>query len=567
MHMPQSLMASKGTMSEAELHLLRARLLGGQLHKARRGELWMRPPIGYVYTDSHGLDFDSDEQIQGTVRLLFETFRRTGSACQVVRHFTQARIRWPRRLTTGPRKGEILWVPLVLSRVLQVLHNPRYAGAYVYGRTRQRKGVIGVQVQHRKLPREEWKVFLPDTAPAYVSWAEYEANQATLRSNAAGYGTDRRRSPPREGTALLQGIILCGRCGERMTVRYSVRSGHPSPDYVCQKQGIESAKPPCQRIPGTAADTAVAQQILSALTPTALDIALEVFQELRARRVEVDRLRQVEVQRAREEAELAQQQFLRVRPEHRLVADQLERQWNEKLARLTQLQDALARTHAKEDADPSAEQKERIYALVADLPRVWHDPRTPARERKRMLRLLVEDVTLLRHRRIRIQIRWKGGATTSLEQPLPLSAPDLRRTPAAIVEQVRVLATEKADRQIAASLNARGLRSGTGQSFTRLRVRQLRDAYEIPSFAQHLRVAGWLTAPEMASQLGVHLSTAKRFAREGALRALRADDAGQILFEPIHGPLPKAQPGKRYRDRRCHPKLATYPRKELQYEA
>jgi DNA invertase Pin-like site-specific DNA recombinase len=561
------LLGLKGTMSEAELHILRARLLGGQLQKAQRGELWMRPPIGYVYDERQRLVFDPDAQIQGAVRLLFETFRRSGSACQVVRHFAKEEIRWPRRISGGPRAGEIVWVSLVLSRALNLLHNPRYAGAYVYGRTRQRKVTVGGQVHYRRLPRDEWKVFLPDAHPGYLSWEEYEANQAALQANAAGYGTDRRRSPAREGTALLQGLVICGRCGQRMTVRYSIRQGHPQPDYVCQRRNIESATPPCQTIPGKPLDDAVAQQVLEVMTPTALDVALEVFEELRARKTEMDRLRRVEVQRAREEAELAQQQFLRVRPEHRLVADRLERQWNEKLARLTHLEEDYERSRKKEGSDLTAEERERIHALASDLPRVWHDPRTPARERKRMLRLLVDDVTLLRSQTIQIHIRWKGGATTSLEQPLPLSAPDLRRTPSAIVEQVRVLATEQTDRRIAESLNARSLRSGTGKPFTRLRIRQLREAYQIPSLVQHLRSRGWLTVTEMAAQLRVHPSTAKRFAQEGALRAIRANDAGHILFELPTGPLPKAHPGKRYRDRRRHPKLAVHKRKELQCEA
>jgi DNA invertase Pin-like site-specific DNA recombinase len=560
------LLGLKGTMSEAELHLLRARLLGGQLHKAQRGELWMRPPIGYVCDPQHHLVFDPDEQIQGSVRLLFETFQRTGSACAVVRHFAEQELRWPRRIAGGLRAGEIVWVPLVLSRVLNLLHNPRYAGAYVYGRTRQRKGIVGRGVQYRRLAREEWKVFLPGAYPGYLSWEQYEANQATLLANATGYGPDRRKSPAREGTALLQGLVLCGRCGQRMTVRYSVRRGHPFPDYICQRHSIETAKPPCQTIPGAALDHAVAQLVLEAMTPAALDVALEVFEELRARKAELDRLRRLEIQRAREEAELAQQQFLRVRPEHRLVADRLERQWNETLARLTQLEDDYERSRNK-GLDLSPEDQERIRALASDLPRLWHDPRTPARERKRMLRLLVEDVTLLRSEAIQLHIRWRGGATTSLERPLPLGAPDLRRTPPEIVEQVRVWATEQTDRRIAESLNARSLRSGTGQAFTRLRVRRLRDAYRIPSFAQHLRQAGWLTVPEMATQLGVHPSTAKRFAREGALRAVHADDAGQILFAPIRGPLPRAQPGKRFRDRSQFPKLVPRPRQELQYEA
>jgi DNA invertase Pin-like site-specific DNA recombinase len=507
------LLGLKGTMSEAELHVLRARLLGGQLNKARRGELWMRPPIGFVIDRTGRLSLDPDAQIQDTVRLLFETFRRTGSALKVVRHFARENILWPRRLYTGGRAGQLVFAPLVHSRALGILHNPRYTGAFVYGRTRQRKVIIAGQPRNRRLTRAEWKVFLPNAHSGYITWEEYEANQATLLANAAGYGTDRRRSPAREGVALLQGLVICARCGLRMTVRYSVRRGHPASEYVCRRRGIETAAPACQIIPGTGLDEAVSQVVLEAVTPAALDVALEVFDELRRRKAEVDRLHRAQVERAREEAELAQRQFMLVRPEHRLVADTLEQQWNQKLARLATLEDEYTRVTKTDGHELSGHDRERIQALVADLPGVWHDPRTPARERKRMLRLLIEDVTLLRDRMIHLHIRWKGGATTSLECPIPRGAPDLRRTPAAIVEMVRALATEQTDQQIADTLNGRWLRSGTGQPFTRLRVRHIRTAHEIRSLAEHLHGAGWLTVTEIAAQLGVHHTTANRFAR------------------------------------------------------
>jgi len=561
------LLGLKGTMSEAELHVLRARLLGGQLNKARRGELWMRPPIGFVIDPTGRLSLDPDAQIQAAVRLLFETFRRTGSAQKVVRHFAQETILWPRRLYTGGRAGQIVFAPLGHSRALGLLHNPRYAGAFVYGRTRQRTVSRAGQTRHRRLPRAEGKVFLPNAHPGYLTWDEYEANQATLLTNAAGYGTDRRRSPAREGVALLQGVVICGRCGLRMTVRYAVRRGHPAPDYLCPRRGIETAEPSGQVIPGTSLDEAVSRVVLEAVTPAALEVACEVFEELGRRKAEVDRLRRAQVERAREDAELAQRPFMLVRPEHRLVADTLEQQWNEKLARLAALEDDYARMTKTAGSELSGHAREQIQALVADLPRVWHDPRTPARERKRMLRLLIEDVTLLRDRTIQLHIRWKGGATTSLECPRPQGAPDRRRTPAIIVEMVRALATEHTDRQIADTLNGRWLRTGTGQLFTRLRVRHVRTVHGIMSLADHLRGAGWLTATAIATQLGVHHTTAKRFAREGVLRAVRADDGAGLLFEPLTGPLPRAHPGKRFRDRRRSPQCASHKRKELQYEA
>jgi DNA invertase Pin-like site-specific DNA recombinase len=561
------LLGLKGTMSEAELHVLRARLLGGQLNKARRGELWMRPPIGFVCDAKQRTVFDPDEQIQQAVRLVFETFRRTGSAERVVRHFHVEGILFPRRLVTGPRAGEVLFVPLQHSRVLHILHNPRYAGAYVYGRTRTRKAVVEGVVHYRRLDRNEWKVFLPNAYAGYISWEEFESHQATLRANAAGYGWDRRRGPPREGVALLQGIAVCGLCGQRMSVRYQVEKGHPIPRYACVHNTIQKSEPACQIILGAAVDEAVSTAVLGVVTPTSVELALEVFEELRARRTETDRLHRAQVERVRQEAELAQQQYLLVRPENRLVADTLERQWNDKLRQLAEAEEEYARTSKTDAFAVSSEDRQRIQSLVSDLPRVWNDPRTPSRERKRMLRLLIEDVTLVRAEVVRIQIRWKGGATTELERPLPLSAPDLRRTPAGIVEIIRALTAEETDAAIARTLNARWLRSGTGNTFTASRVRNLRIARGIESLAQHLRRAGWLTATEIAAELHVHPSTAKRFAQEGVLRAIRADDRGQILYEPPRGPLPSAHAGKRYRDRRVYPKLAPHVRNEVQSDA
>lgn len=271
--------------------------------------------------------------------------------------------------------------------------------------------------------------------------------------------------------------------------------------------------------------------------------------------------------RAREDAEVAQQQSLLVRPEHRLVADALERQWNERLQQLAHAEEAYARATRTETPQVTTDLKERVARLVGDLPTVWHDPRTPARERKRMLRLLIDDVTLDRGDVLRLSNRWKGGATSVIECPLPRTAPDLRRTPAAILEQVRALATEQTDGQIAQTLRARWLRTGTGKPFTLRRVQFLRREYHIASYAEHLQQTGWLTAPQMAQVLHVHPGTVKRFAREGLVRAVRGDDNDTILFEPVTGPLPTPHPGKRFRDRRLYPHLASHRQKGVQYEA
>ena len=282
------LLGLKGTMSEAELHVLRARLIGGQLNKARRGELWMRPPLGMVFDAGGKLMLDPDEQVQGAVRLVFETFRRTGSAGAVVRYFREQEVAWPRRVVKGPRKGALVFGELERDRVLGILHNPRYAGAYVFGRTRQRKIRPVGQAWYRRLPREEWKVFLPDAHPGYITWEQFEANQEVLHANAQSTGAD-RRSAPREGVALLQGLAVCGRCGNRMTVRYVVSRGHPEPLYCCQRQLVRRAEATCQRLPGEVIDRAISELVLETVTPASIDVAVEVFDELRARAAEIDR--------------------------------------------------------------------------------------------------------------------------------------------------------------------------------------------------------------------------------------------------------------------------------------
>jgi len=290
-----------------------------------------------------------------------------------------------------------------------------------------------------------------------------------------------------------------------------------------------------------------------------------VFELLRARRAEVDRLRRAQIERARQEAELAQRQYLLVRPENRLVADSLEQQWNEKLRELAR-QEEYARAGQTEGLQLSEADREQIQALAADLPRIWNDSRTSARDRKRMLRLLVEDVTLKRDpQKISIAIRWKGGATTTLERPLPLSAGELFQTPPEIVEQVRVLATEKTDREIVQALNARGLRSGRGNQFTRRSVKFIRKAYGIESLLDHLRKQGWHTLREAASQLGVHYQTVKNFAIQGVLEARRVNDKDEILIAPLTGALPKAWPGKRFKDRRRYPQCTSKRQNGVQY--
>ena len=303
------------------------------------------------------------------------------------------------------------------SQALRVLHNPRYAGAFAFGQTRTRQLPDG-EIRYQHLPQEQWQVLIPEHHPGYISWAQYQSNQQRLRDNAAAYSVE-HRGPPREGNALLQGLVLCGRCGRRMTLRYHTQQGRSVPQYMCQAEGVKAAKSICQSIPGGAIDTAVAQKLLDVVQPVTLEVTLAVEQELQAQAEQSDRLRHQQIQRARYESELARRRYLRCDPDNRLVADTLEAEWNEKLRILRQAQEDYERQAHQISEVLNDEQRQRILALAQNLPRLWHDPATPQRERKRLLRLLIEDVTLIKGRQISVAIRYKAGRTEILTLPPP----------------------------------------------------------------------------------------------------------------------------------------------------
>ena len=523
------LLGLKGTMSEAELHVLKARLLGGQRAKAARGELEMRLPVGLVTDPAGRVVLDPDASVQAAVRAFFATFRRTGSASATVRHFREAGWLFPRRLATGPHAGEVAWGPLLHHRALRALKNPRYTGAFVYGRSRARRTPSGGEARI-PLPREAWHTLLLDHHPGYLSWQEYEVNLARLHENAQASGVDRRKSPPREGPALLQGLAVCGRCGGRMSVRYAMYHGAPEPEYICQRDGIEHARPICQHVVGRELDREIGKLLVETVTPLALEVALGVEAELAARAEEADRIRRAQVERARYEAELAQRRYLRVDPDNRLVADSLEADWNAKLRALAAAQEAYERERGADGHTLTAERRAAILALATDFPRLWRDPETPQRERKRMVRLLVEDVTLLRADEIVVQLRFRGGATRTLTLPLPRSAAELRKTDPVLIAEIDRLLDEHTDAAIAAILNARGVRPSVGARFTTGIVVDLRGKYGLEDRCSRLRRQGLLTLPEMAALLGADPHTVKKWAREGRLASQVFNDKGERLY-------------------------------------
>jgi DNA invertase Pin-like site-specific DNA recombinase len=524
------LLGLKGTMSEAELHVLRARLQGGIRNKARRGELFVRPPMGFVYNNEEKLVLDPDQQVRQSVHLLFETFRRTGSAMATVKYFAEQGLQFPRRVHTGPNKGDVVWGGLEHSRVLRILHNPRYTGAFVYGRTHTRKTVDGDWIIE-DVPREEWEVLIRGAHAGYIDWDEYEQNQHRLHDNCQAYGEDRRKSPPREGPALLQGLLICGRCGKRMTVRYHSRHGQLVPDYVCQREGIEHAEPICQHIPGAAIDEAAGNLLVEAVTPVTLEVALAVQQELQSRLDEADRLRRQQVERAHYEAELARRRYLRVDPDNRLVADSLEADWNNKLRLLAEAQEVCERQRAQDRTLVDEERRAAILSLAANFPQLWRDPSTPDRERKRMVRLLLEDVTLIRADCLTLHIRFKGGAHRTIQIPLPQRSWEQRQTSSEAVAAIDRLLDEHTYPQIAALLNTLDLQSGEGKPFTARIVARIQRSYRLTPRYDRLRKAGMLTVEEMAQVLGINPQTVKVWNRHGLICGHAYNGKNDCLYE------------------------------------
>jgi DNA invertase Pin-like site-specific DNA recombinase len=525
------LLGLKGTMSEAELHFIRARLRGGQLSKARRGELKTALPVGLIHDPAGRVVLDPDTGVRDAVAHLFTVFHRTGSARAVVKEFTDAGLLFPARVRTGTHKGELVWMPLRHWRVLRTLHNPRYAGAFVYGRRRGGRGPSGKPTV-TTVPREQWFALIPDAHPGYLSFEQYEANQQLLLANAQAHGTDRQRGPAREGPALLQGLAICARCGQRMTVRYHTRRGIQSPDYYCARDSIQSGGPGCQHVPGAGVDTAIADLLLATVTPLALEVALTVQTELETRAAQADALRRQHVERARHHADLARRRYLAVDPDNRLVADTLEADWNNALRAVRTAQHDYDQAVAAQGA-LTDEHQARIRALATDFPALWKNPATPQRERKRMTRLLIDDVTINKTtENIHLHVRFRGGQTTSLTIPVPLSAWQAKRTPTDTVAFLDQLLDQHTDSAAADQLNAAGHQSGSGKLFNATIVVHIRQKYRLPNHATRLRARGMLTLTEIAEQLGVHPATVKAWNNAGLLVSHQANDKNERLYQP-----------------------------------
>ena len=535
------LLGLKGTMSEAELHMMRLRLRGGLLAKAKRGELKLALPMGLIYDPLDRVVLDPDEQVQHSLRLLFDTLTRTGSASATVRHFNNEKLLFPYRPRSGPHRGELHWKPLRFSRVRTILRNPRYAGAFAYGRTRGRRRPGGGS-EKKSRAREEWTVLLRDAHPGYITWERFEQNERQLRDNAQAYAAVERRGAPREGPALLQGLVVCGVCGRNMTVRYKTAKGQQNPWYLCNHERVETASAEnCQSISGGVIDRAIGELLVELMTPLTLDVALQVQDELAARAGEADLWRAQQVRRAREEADLARQRFMQTHPDNRMVADVLEAEWNAKLRALDEAQRELERSRAEPGQGLDDGQRQRILALASDFPRLWNDPATPHRERKRMARLLIEDVTLTKATRS-LGVRLRGGATRQIAWTPDPHPSQRHKTSDEVVAEIDRLMNDHNYGEIAAILNQRGYRTGHGCSFNPMLVRVVRVNYALKSRRDRLRERGLLTALEVADRFGVSDDTVHRWQRAGRLRAHAYSDRPRYLYE-IPDPQPTEWPG------------------------
>ena len=480
------LLGLKGAMAQAELHFLHARLQGGKLNKAKKGELRFPVPVGLCYDEQGRIVMDPDEEVRAAVGLVFRLFRETGSAFGVMQRFAESGLPFPKRSYGGAWDGKIIWGRLTHSRVLGMLKNPSYAGMYVFGRYQYRRQISpegGVHKRTQAVAMSDWRVSLKEHHEGYITLEEFFKNQERLEKNRTNGEQTLLAGPAREGLALLQGLLLCGTCGHALTVRYTGNGGI-YPCYLCNRLRREGlASKDCMSFRCDLLDAAIAEEVLKALQPAEIELALAALQELESRDRTISRQWQMRLERAEYEAALAERRYQEVDPSQRLVAGTLERRWNDALLHLEDLKKQAAEFLHQEARVATPEQKAKVLALARDLPRVWHAPTTQAKDRKRMLRLLIKDITVeksLRPKQLLAHIRWQGGACTDICVQLPPNIADRVRYPAAVVDRVRHLAQSLPDGDIADCLNQEGQVSALGKPFTGSMIQWIRYRYQIP---------------------------------------------------------------------------------------
>ena len=526
------LLGLKGTMAQAELHFLRGRLLGGKLNKAQKGELRFPLPVGFCYDDQGRTVVDPDDEVRGAVQLVFRLFQETGSAYAVVQRFAQDGLRFPKRAYGGAWAGKLIWGRLSHGRVLTLIRNPSYAGTYVFGRYQYAKSITPegeVRKNMRAVPMPDWRVHLPEHHEGYITVEEFDQNRQRLAHNRTnGEGTV-LSGPAREGLALLQGLLLCGTCGRSLTMRYQGNGGI-YPIYECnwrRREGLATKN--CLDVRTDLLDDAICDEVFKALKPAELELALAALNELEQRDQAIMRQWQMRIERAEYECALAERRYEEVDPSNRLVAASLERRWNEALLHLDKIKAEVAAFRNQKARVVTPEQKTKILALARDLPRVWRATTTQAKDRKRMLRLVIRDITVEKvvdARQVVLHVRWQGGACSDTTVELPRRIADRLRYPPQIVDRVRELSHQLSDPQIVEALNEQGLRSSRGLEFSLAMIKWIRSRYAIPSVC--LKRPEELTVRQLADRLAVSIHFVHYWIKHAVIEARQLDGRGPL---------------------------------------
>ena len=520
------LLGLKGTMSAAELHFIRARRLGGKRNKAERGHLRFPLPVGLCWEEEQ-IVLDPDQEVQGVVRLVFQFFHETGSAYGVTQRFAEKGLKFPKRAYGGVWNGKLIWGHLTDSRVLSIIKNPAYAGVYVFGRFRCVKQILQdgqIRQRVRAMPRDSWLVEIQNHHPGYLTWEKYLENQDQLEKNRTHHPDTALPSAVREGLALLQGLLICGKCGRRLTVRYRGNGGI-YPVYECnwlKRQG--RSKRSCMTISCPALDEALQRRVVETVNSETLALALAAHDELSQRDESLTRQWKMRLERAQYEADLAQRRYEEVDPANRLVAASLETRWNDALARVEEVHRQMAEVQRQQTRTFTPQQREQILALAGDFPRLWQSDTTSAKDKKRMLRLLLDNITVERgpDRNVSLHVCWLGGAREDLDIVLPPKIQDQVRYPSQRVEEVRRLAKDHTDVQIAERFNARGELSSKGKAFTVAIIRWIRHKHHIP--APELKLPHELTVNEVAQKFQVSRGVVYYWINRNVLPARRLGD-------------------------------------------
>jgi DNA invertase Pin-like site-specific DNA recombinase len=513
------LLGMKGSISEFELGVMRARMFDAVRAKARRGELRISVPIGYIWHREIGLGFDPDLRIQEAVRSIFARFRELGSARQVLLSMTADQVHFPRP-SDGKRMIAFEWTPIRYRNVISALKNPFYAGVYAYGKSEKRTAIVDGHARksygHGR-PIDEWDVVLKDHHEGYIDWAEFERNQTQLLANA--HGRIGGAKSGRGGRALLAGLLTCGRCGRRLMVSYSGR-GPGQPVYRCDRMNLMLGQPRCLTFSGPRVDAAIARELLRAVEPIAIEAALEAERMHMESQDEQRRIIDLELQQARYEASLAERRYAACDPDNRLIAAQLEKSWE---AALRRVEAYRARLEVAKASDPAAAAPD-FAGLADDLNVAWNAPNVAMRARQQLLRALVADIIAdvdEAAREVILTIHWRGGQHSQLRLRKPRSGEHGCRTPDEAMAVIRRMAGRWSDEHIAASLNRMGMRTGQGKTWTAHRVGSLRRVHGIHGYLSAEKNGEWLTMSEAAKLLGVTHHAIRRAIKAGVLPSVQ----------------------------------------------